>query len=489
MCFENWRQFSIKKQLIGLYGATVSISQIIIFCLLIAYIIITTDKISQISEENVGSLIIENSESLANDYAYLYVGTMTKYTKGFLLPYYNGAQNSLEPEYNMMNIPGYLDYGQDYLARPLTYSSKYGQNISLVHSSFMKNHLFPYNVSNLSSGIVHIINKTMNADEFVIPAYQNYQEYFALAYMGYEDGGLLMQYPGFSTLGSDPDRLYDPRSTDWYQLAKASSSVVFSDPYADFYEGGGWMISIVKSIYFDNKFIGVAGTDMLINTLKTDVLKDRIFGTGKIRLFTSSGIVIVDPEWNISKYASREKITYENLSNPMIDNNMWNVIISDNRSLQQSEDFYIISKKLLLFNQYFYIVLTIPNQVIIASTENIIDQINSSKKNTIIIISIILLAFSILTILITLYVANDLSNSIQDLINSAKQVVGNLGKDDLAEGVMVNVENNENVAEINDVKRMYGNLVSSIKANCTKEDLTNPFFEKRNDILKYFAKR
>jgi hypothetical protein len=487
-CFENWRQLSIKQQLLGLYGTTVSISQIIVFCLLIAYIVVTTDKILEISKDNVKSLIIKNSNSLANDYAYLFVITMTKYASGFLFPYYNGAQNSFESGYNMKDIPGYLDYGQDYLARPLTYSKKYGQNISLVHSSFMTNHLFPHNVSNLNPSIIKIINKTMNADEFIKPAYGNYQDFFALAYMGYENGGLLMQYPGYSTLGSDPQRLYDPRITDWYALAKSSSTVVFSDPYADFYEGGGWMISILKSIYVNNQFVGVAGADMLINTLSKDVLKDKIFGTGKISLFTSDGIIVSDPEWNTSKYASHDTITYENLNNPKISSDMWKVISSTNNTLQESGDFYIISRKLQLFSQNFYIVLTIPKKVVTSSTEIIIDYVNNSKGKTLIITSMVLLAFSIFTTLITLYVANDLSNSIQGLIDGAKKVVSNLGKDDLSDGVVVNVENNENIEEINDVKRMYGNLVSTIKANGIKDELINPFFGKEEEILRLFKK-
>jgi Cache domain len=456
-CF-NINQYSTKQQLFGLFGSTTSASCVLIFALLIAYIMVTTNDFEDESRNFLKSDVITYTTSLMNDNADLFIETMNRNTFGFLYPYLNGAENTLETGYNIDDTRGYLEYGDTYLAKPLTYDSRNMKSVSLVHSAYMNQGLLPSNITNLDSSIIDIINKTMNADEYIIPSYSNYKD-FVSGYMGFENGGLFMQYPGIGTLTTDPSRTYDPRTRGWYTQAKSASDVIYTDPYKDF-NGRGWMITIAKKITKDGVVIGVAGADMLIETIKNNILKIRILGSGKASLFSSSGIVIADQEWAAT--SSSSQYTYSNLQNPPISSSMWNSITSQNSAIDESNDFMVLSKKFTWSGQYFYLVFTIPKSKMFEPINNITTFIKNSVAATLpSVISVILVAL-ILGLAITFYFANKISDSYDKMGNSADMVVANLGSEDLGKNVN-EVNENSGIEEVEKMESGLNKLVKKIK--------------------------
>lgn len=469
--FSNWNKYTIKQQLLGSYGISVTVSLLIIYALLISYIFVLSNQIIKTSEDDLNSEIISNTELLSNDNADLFVETMNKNSKGFLFPYLHASEISLEPDFNLNKVPGYFEYGNTYLAKPLTFDSRHNKQVSLVHSGFTVPYLRPNNQSNLPQSVFDLINNTMHTDSYIIPSYMNYDDFVA-GYMGYNDGGVFLQYPGIDSLTTDPQRSYDPRKRGWYTQAIEMNDVIFTDPYLDF-NGKGWMITIAKPIKKNDVTIGVAGSDMLIGTIKQNIWNIRILGSGKASLLTASGKIIADPEWPAD--LSSTQYTYQNLRNPPISDSIWNTITSQDQSTTESGGFKLISKRIQLSGQTFYLILSIPNEKIFEPVRNVTSDIESSQRGTAIIITIVTLVIILLTILVTLYMGNDLSNSIKGLCESSQKIMGNLGKDNLYEGVN-KLDGGGQYQEVQQLHQQYNDMIHQLKhANTNTQE--NQFYQ------------
>jgi hypothetical protein len=471
-CFANWNKYTIKQQLLSSYGISVLLSLLIIYSLLISYIFVLSNQIIKISENDLYYEIMKNTKSLSDDNSELFVETMHKNSKGFLYPYLRSAEISLETNFNLNKIRGYMKYGDDELAKPLSFDQRHNKFVSLKHSAFTVPYLRPDNQSNLPQNIINIINYTMNSDSYIITSYLNYKD-FVSGYMGYNKGGLFLQYPGTNTLTTDPQRIYDPRNRGWYNMAIRTDGAIYTDPYLDF-SGKGWMITIAKTIKNNNNdYIGVAGSDMLINVIKQNIEKIRILESGKASLFTSSGIVIADQEWDAT--LNSQIYTYRNLTNPKINHNNWISITSNNNTELTVDNYYLISKKIRLSQQIFFLVLTIPQNKILEPVKNITNSIESSQKSTIIIITIVTLLIIVITIIITLYMGNNISNSIKELCNNSQKIMENLGKDNLYEGVN-EIKNNGQYDEVYQLQNQYNTMLGELKQDSKIINNDNPFY-------------
>ncbi len=88
---------------------------------------------------------------------------------------------------------------------------------------------------------------------------------------------------------------YDPRSRGWYQQAKASDEVIWTDVYIDAFTGLP-VITCAKSVKSDGKVIGVIGADIALSTI-ADTYKDkRVGNTGYIFITDAAGNVITHPD-------------------------------------------------------------------------------------------------------------------------------------------------------------------------------------------------
>ncbi|MDW7661456.1 MAG: methyl-accepting chemotaxis protein [Bacillota bacterium] len=108
----------------------------------------------------------------------------------------------------------------------------------------------------------------------------------AFIYMGTEDGRMIMKPD--DELPSD----YDPRTRDWYLLAKEAGDFVWTDPYFDD-TIGAMLVSAVQPIYSSsNKFVGVISVDLTLTTLNDQTKDIRIGEKGYPIIVDSNNIIM-----------------------------------------------------------------------------------------------------------------------------------------------------------------------------------------------------
>lgn len=466
MVFSSWNKYSIKSQLLCSQGSIVTVSLLIIWAILFSYVFIVSQKIVDELRENLKSDIIQNTKFLASDNSDLFVAIMNKNTNGFVFPYLYFAQICQEPTFNLQKIRGYFEYGNDVLPQPLIFDNRHNKNVSLLKSTFKVPYLQQFNETNLNQSTVSIINYTMHVDEIAIPSYQNYQDFVAI-YSGFEDSGLFLKYPAIETLSTDPNRTYDPRRRGWYNSAKTTNNVIYTDPYQDF-NSKRWMITIAKPILSNGQIIGVAGGDMLIDTIKKNIERIQILDSGKASLFTSTGVVVADKEWTSD--VNSVLYTYRDLQNPKISDTTWNLLISTPQGIYTNGDYKIIVNKIQLEQQFYYLMLTIPDKKITEPLNNIINNIEDSKASTLIIISVITIFVIIVTILITIYISNNISRSIKALCESSDKIIKNLGKDNIMVDVN-SVQNQTEYLEVNRLQEQYNNMLDQLRRQPDLQDM------------------
>lgn len=87
-------------------------------------------------------------------------------------------------------------------------------------------------------------------------------------------------------------------ATDWYTMPRAQHHALWLPPYRT--NGTGtWVISYVKPVYVDHRFIAVVGMDINLTTLISLVQKVSIYESGYAFLVSPEGQVYVHPDTNI----------------------------------------------------------------------------------------------------------------------------------------------------------------------------------------------
>lgn len=98
-------------------------------------------------------------------------------------------------------------------------------------------------------------------------------------------------------------------ATDWYTMPRAQQHALWQPPYLT--NGTGtWVISYVKPVYVDHRFIAVVGMDINLTTLISLVQKVSIYDSGYAFLVSPEGQVYVHPDANL---LTDEYITVQDL--------------------------------------------------------------------------------------------------------------------------------------------------------------------------------
>ncbi len=92
-----------------------------------------------------------------------------------------------------------------------------------------------------------------------------------------------------------PGAEYDPRTRLWYETAKDTDMVIFTEPYQDMVTGL-WAISIAQAIRSDDgTLFGVAAMDILLDTITQRVSTETIGETGYAYILDNKGVFLASP--------------------------------------------------------------------------------------------------------------------------------------------------------------------------------------------------
>jgi len=135
-----------------------------------------------------------------------------------------------------------------------------------------------------------------------------------LVYLGLENGICFINSPSVVKYLKENVPEFDHRERVWYQLAKEKNNTVWSPMYVDV-NTGKLVTTLSRPIYIDGKFVGVIGLDLLLDTLKNDILDIKYEGAGVPLLVHRDGSIIVHPEYTAEGKKWNETFKEEEITN------------------------------------------------------------------------------------------------------------------------------------------------------------------------------
>ncbi|SLM29591.1 putative Histidine kinase [Desulfamplus magnetovallimortis] len=120
---------------------------------------------------------------------------------------------------------------------------------------------------------------------------------FSDVYIGLKDGTMIDGADWAVPAG------YDPRKRPWYEKAVLENKISLTTPYRDL-TTGKMVIAIVKPLSVKEKtgkkaFAGVLSADIILDTLKKNVMNVKIGNTGYTFVIDSQGTILVHPDSNL----------------------------------------------------------------------------------------------------------------------------------------------------------------------------------------------
>jgi PAS domain S-box-containing protein len=112
---------------------------------------------------------------------------------------------------------------------------------------------------------------------------------FSDVYIGLKDGTMI------DGANWTPPPGYDPRVRPWYKRAVEANQITFTTPYVDMTTNKN-VIAIVKPLVVDGAFAGVISSDIVLDTLKQNVMNVKIGDSGFAFIIDHQGTVLIHPD-------------------------------------------------------------------------------------------------------------------------------------------------------------------------------------------------
>jgi PAS domain S-box-containing protein len=112
---------------------------------------------------------------------------------------------------------------------------------------------------------------------------------FADVYIGLPTGVIIVG------TGWIPPKGYDPRIRPWFRKAVEENRTAFTSPYQDL-TTMKMVIAIAKPLWIKNEFAGVLSSDIILDTLKKNVLNAKIGTSGYSFIIGGQGTILVHPD-------------------------------------------------------------------------------------------------------------------------------------------------------------------------------------------------
>jgi methyl-accepting chemotaxis protein/methyl-accepting chemotaxis protein-2 (aspartate sensor receptor) len=117
---------------------------------------------------------------------------------------------------------------------------------------------------------------------------------------GHDASGRFVTYWGRSgsTLAQEALSGYDqPGAGDYYLQPRRTGRALLAEPYS-YTVGGKRMLitSLVQPVAVNGRFAGIAGVDIALGTMAEELARMKPFGSGRVELYTSVGMVVAHPD-------------------------------------------------------------------------------------------------------------------------------------------------------------------------------------------------
>ncbi len=112
---------------------------------------------------------------------------------------------------------------------------------------------------------------------------------FSDVYIGLKNGTMI------DGAGWVPPEGYDPRIRPWYKKAIKDNQITFTTPYVDM-TTNKMVIAIVKPLIVNNELKGVISADIILDTLKQNIMNVKIGKSGYTFIIDSQGTILIHPD-------------------------------------------------------------------------------------------------------------------------------------------------------------------------------------------------
>ena len=435
--------------------------------------------------ESLSSQAISNVERVLEGSRLLFIAQMETALSSIVSLTSNMINNSNIQNYSIAPLQSFLDWDISYLPLPILRDARQPSelNVSLTSSNVMITDATPsgYWQSDFSSNINATIDVSSQADTIWPESYASHSSFVQL-YAGFATNpkSLHRRYPATATMPIDPLRLYDPTLRSWYQGAINANGPFVTPPYLDFFDRG-WMITLSTPI--GGGLEGVAGADMLISTLQTNINEVRFLEDGKLTLFEQDGTVVSDREWAADANDSAT-LSWSDLENPTISEETWDGIKSGEPS-QESDDHFIISQSLEsrdALSRYRFAAF-IPKDVILTPVQAITDEM---RKTAGIMAASLLGLLILLAALLWLQIhltAKKIVQPLKQINDNIGRALNNIGRKELSDGFETISEGlgEEQLA----LQQNFNHMITTLQQERETETLplSNPYHGGSHDLV------
>ncbi|MBC7081161.1 MAG: PAS domain S-box protein [Thermoplasmatales archaeon] len=260
----------------------------------------------------------------------------------------------------------------------------------------------------------------------------------------------------------------DPRERPWYKLAKEKNSTVWTPLYIDL-NTGKLTTTISTPVFLNGEFFGVAGIDILFETLKEDIIDINFAGNGYALLVEENGNILVSPEY--TEGGKKWNETFEE----------WNIFdISGLKEMGEYVKNFSAGRKIIKINNENYYAFSHPIEEIKGSLiflikEDILAQIVAQRE-----IEYISMFFILLIIVIA--VAFIFSRSLTKPIEELREVTREAGKGNL--DVRAKTKGKDEISELSkDFNRMMEELSIYNKSLRESEEKYRGIFDESMDAI------
>ncbi|MDO4875006.1 MAG: methyl-accepting chemotaxis protein, partial [Campylobacter sp.] len=181
-----------------------------------------------------------------------------------------------------------------------------------INTFFNENLDFAKNVAvSISNDKEDIANIVKNAKSFS-------NKNITLVYAGFEDNGAMYRSNGKNEM---PSGGYDPRTRDWYKLTKSVVTATNTDPFISKTDNA-MVIAFAAPIVVNGNFVGVASSNVLIDSLNKVVLEMGKTKYGYVYLMNKDGVILMhsNPE-NVGKVIPASKYLADEFAAKRFDEN------------------------------------------------------------------------------------------------------------------------------------------------------------------------
>ncbi|HHE75572.1 MAG TPA: PAS domain S-box protein, partial [Candidatus Aciduliprofundum boonei] len=289
-----------------------------------------------------------------------------------------------------------------------------------------------------------------------------------LIFFGLENGICFLSDSTVVKYMSENIPQFDHRERIWYTLAKEKNTTVWSPLYVDA-NTGELVTTLSKPIYIDGEFIGVLGLDLLLTTIKNEILDIRYEEAGIPLVVERNGNIIVHPEYTVGNKSWNDTFPEENILNipslsPLSDE-IFNASTGFEIVNMDGKSTYAVFAPVDEINGSLLFLL--PEEVVMRS-------INDTINHT---IFFLILVFLFIVLVILLFVSS-LTKPVEELRAGAMEVAkGNLD-------YKLDIKSNDEFGELSkDFNRMVERLKKTTQELKESQERYKSIFDESTDVI------